>query len=71
MARITSVSLSGGSHLSALWKPGDFLDCHAVASPLAVRPAAEIIADFPSWTVRLLRLRNVLVVPFGLSAGGR
>ncbi|MEO9900657.1 DUF2867 domain-containing protein [Nisaea sp.] len=50
--------------------PSDFLDCFSVASEMTPRRAAEIIVDFPGWARALLRLRNVLTSPFGLSADG-
>ena len=58
---------------SALWSrvtTGDFLDCYAVNAATPPRKAAEIITTFPSWTKGLVRLRNILISPFGLSGSG-
>lgn len=44
----------------------DFLDTYAVPSDLPVRKAAEVIVAFPEWVAALMRLRTVLVTPFGL-----
>ncbi|MEM7491007.1 MAG: DUF2867 domain-containing protein [Pseudomonadota bacterium] len=46
------------------------MDCYGVASTLAPRAAGEVIVAFPGWAEGLLRLRNLLVAPFGLSADG-
>ncbi len=48
----------------------DFLDCYSVASDLSPRRAADVITDFPQWAKSLLRLRNVITAPFGLSPDG-
>ncbi len=51
-------------------QPGDFLDCYSVASDLPPRTAADIITAFPGWAMALVRLRGLLVAPFGISASG-
>jgi len=58
---------------ASLWtfhRPGDFLDCYSVASPLSPRAAADRGLALPGWAAALLRLRNALVRPFGLKTGG-
>lgn len=67
---VTSTSLPETSALKPRIAPGDFLDCYKVASDMAPRQAAEIITNFPGWAELLVRLRNVVVLPFGLSKDG-
>lgn len=58
---------------SALWGrmgSGDFLDCYAVNATTPPRKAAEIITSFPGWAQALVRLRNIVTAPFGLSGTG-
>lgn len=62
--------LSARSLLHKRYKDGDFLDCFSVESELSPRRAAEIITAFPAWAMALLKLRGLLVAPFGLSAKG-
>ncbi len=62
--------LSARSLLHKRIKKGDFLDCFSVASDISPRQAAEIITDFPAWAKALVRLRGMLVAPFGLSTAG-
>ena len=57
---------------SALWHlhaPGDFLDCFATASALSAPDAAHVFVAAPNWALGLMRLRNLLVRPFGLKPG--
>lgn len=70
MPRVTATALPEGSRLHALRVPGDFLDCYAVPSDLPPRRAAEVVAAFPGWVRGLLRLRNLLTAPLGLSGDG-
>lgn len=55
------------------FQPGDFLDSQAAPLPHPAPDAAGLaIATFfamPSWAVALLRLRNLVVSPFGLKTG--
>ncbi|WP_170409431.1 DUF2867 domain-containing protein [Ruegeria atlantica] len=63
-------ALSARSLLHKRVKDGDFLDCFSVASNLPPRRAAEIITDFPLWAQALVRLRGLIVAPFGISKAG-
>ncbi|MES0861892.1 DUF2867 domain-containing protein [Ruegeria sp. SCPT10] len=67
---VKRTALSARSLLHKRIKQGDFLDCFSVASDLSPRQAAEIITSFPAWAMALVRLRGVLVAPFGLSTSG-
>lgn len=54
---------------SALWqlyKPGDFIDGYRVKAAYAPRQAAEIAMAFPRWVHALLRIRQIVTLPFGL-----
>jgi len=70
MASVTSSPLPACSALHARFVPGDFLDCFNVSATMSPRHAAQIITAFPAWTQHLLRVRNALTSPFGLSANG-
>ncbi len=48
--------------------PGDFLDCYSCETDLDVQDAAARAMELPRWADCLMRLRNVLVVPFGIEA---
>ena len=67
---VFATKLSDNSALQAHIGDGDFLDCYAVHSKVSPRKAAEIITDFPGWAQLLLKVRTVLVTPFGLSTDG-
>ena len=69
MASIRTDSLPRASALWSLHQPGDFLDCYSVASALSPREAADRGLSLPGWADALLRLRNILVRPFGLKTG--
>lgn len=69
--RVTREDLPQASLLHGLRRPGDFTDCYACDSPLSAMNAAQVLVDFPGWTVLLLRLRNRLVRPLGLKSGAR
>lgn len=66
MSRVFVRPLPPLSSLHRRFGPGDFLDCYAVQSSLAARPAAEIIAAFPGWVRALVTVRRVLTAPLGL-----
>ncbi len=68
--RVQRSKLPDGSRLRERLQSGDFLDCFSVASNIPPRQAAEIITDFPAWATVLVRLRGILVAPFGLSGTG-
>lgn len=68
--QVTSTPLPPYSALHARFQPGDFVDCYSVASSLPPRAAAEIVVAFPGWAMALVKLRGLLVAPFGLSNSG-
>ena len=68
MEKVHTCPLPPDSALHAKHVPGDFLDTYAVATDLSPRLAGDIIGDFPGWAEALVRLRGVLVSPFGLQA---
>ena len=70
MFNVTSTKLPIFSLLNERYTSPDFLDCYSVVSGLAPRQAAQVITSFPRWADCLLKLRGVLVAPFGLSADG-
>lgn len=65
---VRATELPAKSLLHGMRRPGDFLDCYACPATIPVREAAAIIAAFPDWARMLLRLRNLLMRPFGLRA---
>ncbi len=69
MPKLTRDSLPPASHLWALHRPGDFLDCTSVESLLSPKEAARRGLALPGWARALLALRNALVRPFGLKTG--
>ena len=69
-ATVHAIPLPDHSALHARMGEGDFVDCYSVAAAASPRQAAEIITDFPGWARALLRLRGVLVAPFGIRADG-
>jgi hypothetical protein len=62
-------TLPSESHLWALHRPGDFLDCLSVESPLSPAEAAARGLALPPFARALLALRHALVRPFGLKTG--
>ncbi len=68
MPQVHASPLPPTSALHAQHAPGDFIDTYATLSDLSPRAAAEIIGTFPGWVQALVRLRGVLVRPFGLMA---
>lgn len=69
-ARVCTVPLPPFSALHDRFQPGDFLDCYGVTSDMSPRDGAEIITRFPGWAQLLVRLRSLLVAPFGLRTSG-
>ena len=67
MKKVVKTSLPACSDLQSRVEPADFLDCYCVESELPARVAAEVAFDPPFWTEALMKLRNVLVSPFGLT----
>ncbi|MFN3576018.1 MAG: DUF2867 domain-containing protein [Tabrizicola sp.] len=66
---ICTDSLPRAPSLWSLHQPGDLLDCCWVPSTLTPREAATRSPAHPEWAAALLRLRNALVLPFGLKTG--
>lgn len=60
--------LPENSLLWTLHAPGDFIDGYRVQAPYTPRRAAEIALRFPAWVGLLLRLRGLLLSPFGLKS---
>lgn len=70
MNAVTTTELPSLSLLKKRVAPTDFLDCYSVRANLPPREAAEIITNFPDWAQWLLKIRNVVTAPFGLSSNG-
>jgi len=70
MNQVFATELPGFSGLHQHMAPTDFLDCYAVKSSLAPRPAAQIVTSFPAWARGLLVIRRIMTTPFGLSNDG-
>ena len=68
MSRISKCDLPAHSLLHGYVEPGDFVDCYRCKSQMDVDTAAARTMAFPGWVDWLLRVRNVVVRPFGLSA---
>lgn len=67
---VSSASLPDNSLLHqqpAGIRPGDFVDCYTKPCPHPLEEAAERAFRFPAWVSALMRLRTVLVAPFGLN----
>lgn len=69
-SNVVATELPADSALYDLKAPDDFLDCYRAKSSTPVRQAAEIIAKFPPWAGFLVKIRNIVVAPFGLAKGG-
>lgn len=67
---VRKINLPSSSLLHRYKSGDDFLDCFAVNADIPPRQAAELITTFPFWVKALLRLRSMIVAPFGLSAAG-
>ncbi len=67
MNRIAKCDLPAQSLLHAYVQPGDFVDCYRCKSRLDVDGAAARAMALPGWAAWLLRLRNIVVKPFGLT----
>ena len=70
MSHVTACPLSPDSALHSFMQRGDFLDCYCVDSPASPRDAAQIITAFPVWAQLLVKLRALIMSPFGLSQDG-
>ncbi|MCD9146331.1 DUF2867 domain-containing protein [Pseudophaeobacter flagellatus] len=70
MGHVTAMALPASSLLfqqPAGIQPGDFIDCYASSTDRPLEEAAERAFKFPVWVSALMRLRNLLVTPFGLN----
>jgi len=67
MTRTTKTDLPQHSLLHSYIQQGDFLDCYKCATEVSVDAAAQRAMRFPPWASWLLRLRNILVAPLGLT----
>ncbi len=67
MKKVTKTSLPASSNLHSHFESSDFLDCYCVESELSARAAAEVAFDPPAWAAALMKLRNLLVSPWGLT----
>ncbi len=67
MPRTSKTDLPQQALLHSYVQQGDFLDCYACATTLSVDEAAKRAMAFPLWASWLLRLRNILVAPLGLT----
>ena len=70
MTRVHATSLPQNSRLyqqPAGVKDSDFIDCYTKPCETSLEDAAQRALSFPPWASALLRLRNVLVAPFGLN----
>lgn len=48
-------------------RDSDFVDCYTKPCDTPLEEAAERAFHFPAWVSALMRLRNLLVAPFGLN----
>lgn len=70
MGQITATELPKSSLLfqqPAGLQADDFVDCYAKPSTRPLDQAAARAFTFPAWVSALMRLRNLLVAPFGLN----
>lgn len=66
MSLVRTAALPEGFALWQRFEAGDFIDCYVADATLEARDAAELALNLPVWAMGLLRLRNLLVAPFGL-----
>ncbi|SFR35682.1 Protein of unknown function [Yoonia tamlensis] len=66
MPKIIKTALPQTSTLWAQVQPGDFIDGYAVQSHLSPQQAAQTGFALPGWANALMRLRNLIMKPFGL-----
>lgn len=71
MQRVRRARLPAESALHTLCAPGDFLDCYAAPGRGPLRDMADRMMVFPVWAGWLLKLRNILVRPFGLQGASK
>ncbi|MDX5595597.1 DUF2867 domain-containing protein [Pseudovibrio sp. SPO723] len=67
MTAVKSAMLPGDSLLYGHKQPGDFMDCYAKPTSCSLEEVAQRMMTFPAWVSQLMRLRNALVKPFGIS----
>jgi hypothetical protein len=70
MPKVCAAPLPKDSLLNRYVAPGDFTDCFTARATVSVREAAQIATQFPEWSKGLLKLRNLIVAPFGLATSG-
>ena len=70
MPRVHATTLPKDSLLHRYIAPGDFTDCFTARATVSVRDAAHLATQFPDWSKGLLKLRNLIVAPFGLATSG-
>ena len=68
MTHTTKTELPRHALLHRYVQKGDFLDCYKCPTALPVDTAAARAMAFPFWASWLLRLRNALMAPLGLTA---
>ena len=66
MSNVIKASLPPRSMLHAIKQPDDFLDCYRCETSVGVDQAAKRAMDFPFWVKWLMKIRNIVVTPFGL-----
>lgn len=66
MSKVIKTSLPSQSMLQTFIQPDDFLDCYRCETSIGVEQAATRAMDFPIWVNWLMRIRNIVVMPFGL-----
>ena len=66
MSKVIKASLPPQSMLHAIKQPDDFLDCYRCETLADVDQAANRAMDFPMWVTWLMKIRNIVVTPFGL-----
>lgn len=70
MGKVTATELPRSSLLfqqPAGLRADDFVDCYVKPSTRPLDEAAARAFTFPAWVSALMRLRNLLVTPFGLN----
>lgn len=67
---VTPATLPAVSALHSRFSDGDFMDCYRIECTMPCREAADVIANFPQWAQVLVKLRNIVVQPFGIKSEG-
>ena len=66
MAQVSTTKHPAHAKIWQNVQPGDFIDGYRVDSTLTPRQALQVAFDMPAWADHLMRLRNLLLKPFGL-----